>query len=432
MRACNLFVAALVAAVFLLLAVRPAAAEVEQVAPITATSPLVYRWISSGAAYSASYEGHLQSCMLWAAVNKPLAAYAVLTSGTDASGTCTLYNSSDGWVGSVVFSRSSVCPIDYTWNSSTGQCENPNSCPVAEPPYTFNPSTSMCEREQLIADCPAALTEYSSGYYDVGTVPKMAANIACVNGCTILFGGTLSATSVVDGVKHYFAYGNYVYNGFHSENPPSNTCPPDKEVIAATVAAPTGTCAAGQNYGFVNGKMVCLDSSGIIVSSDSASAVSYAQTLADAARLATLQAAAAAVTAAGGSASAVEAAQSVAAGVYAANSGGSYGGVASDPVTSAFCADNPTASICVGEEYGTVEDTALGEKTVNVSITPVQVGGAGSCPAPTSLTFLGDGGQPHLFVWTTYCNYATGIKPILLVFAWLAAAGILVGGFKAA
>lgn len=82
-----------------------------------------------------------------------------------------------------------------------------------------------------------------------------------------------------------------------------------------------------------------------------------------------------------------------------------------------------------GLVFDPVPDNAvLGSKIVNVSITPVSVGGSGSCPAPSVMVLHG---QTYHFDWTIYCNFANMIKPILLAFAWLAAAGILVGGFVA-
>lgn len=80
-------------------------------------------------------------------------------------------------------------------------------------------------------------------------------------------------------------------------------------------------------------------------------------------------------------------------------------------------------------DFGSVSDVDLGTKTVNVAITPVSVGTGGACPGPSPMVLHG---QTYYFEWTTYCNFAAGIKPILLVFAWLSAAGILIGGFKAA
>lgn len=111
-----------------------------------------------------------------------------------------------------------------------------------------------------------------------------------------------------------------------------------------------------------------------------------------------------------------------------------------------YCVDNPSAAMCQQKtacdknpnlascaELGSgfvADDVPLGIKTVSVSsITPVQVGGAGACPAPHAMVLHG---HTYYMAFDTYCNFATGIKPIILVFAWLAAAGILVGGFKTA
>lgn len=75
------------------------------------------------------------------------------------------------------------------------------------------------------------------------------------------------------------------------------------------------------------------------------------------------------------------------------------------------------------------DSVPIGTKTVDVGvITPVLVGSSGGCPAPSPMVLHG---QTYYFDWTTYCNFAAWIKPLLLAFAWLAAAGILVGGFVA-
>ena len=77
-------------------------------------------------------------------------------------------------------------------------------------------------------------------------------------------------------------------------------------------------------------------------------------------------------------------------------------------------------------DFGSVGNVDLGTKTVNVTIAPVSVGSNGSVLSPMVCMVR------HIFEWTTYCNFASGIKPIMLVFAWLSAAGILIGGFKSA
>jgi hypothetical protein len=103
-----------------------------------------------------------------------------------------------------------------------------------------------------------------------------------------------------------------------------------------------------------------------------------------------------------------------------------------DPVLAQFCKDNPESSICVGQNFGEVNDVDLTDKPINVSITPIlegALGQAGSCPAPRAITL---GGQTKYFDYTTFCNFSNGIRPVILAFAWLLAAGILVGGFKTA
>lgn len=79
--------------------------------------------------------------------------------------------------------------------------------------------------------------------------------------------------------------------------------------------------------------------------------------------------------------------------------------------------------------FDSVSDSVpLEDKSTKVEITVVPVGGDGSCPAPSVMVLHG---HTYYFDWTTYCNFAILIKPVLLAFAWLAAAGILVGGFVA-
>lgn len=117
---------------------------------------------------------------------------------------------------------------------------------------------------------------------------------------------------------------------------------------------------------------------------------------------------------------------------------GISGGTQTGAITINNCITNSVGVVvCAGTPAGTGESVTLDEvpnnvslanKVVNVAITPVSVGGAGSCPAPSVMVLHG---QTYYFDWTTYCNFANMIKPILLAFAWLAAAGILVGGFVA-
>lgn len=92
------------------------------------------------------------------------------------------------------------------------------------------------------------------------------------------------------------------------------------------------------------------------------------------------------------------------------------------------CELNPLSAGCA--ELGAVpDDVSLDEKKININtITPVAVGGAGACPAPKSFTLRG---KTYYMSFDIVCSYVTGIKPIIIAFAWLIAAGILVGGFRA-
>lgn len=67
-------------------------------------------------------------------------------------------------------------------------------------------------------------------------------------------------------------------------------------------------------------------------------------------------------------------------------------------------------------------------KNITVSqITPVVVAHAQAVCPSTNITLQG---HPAVWTYTTECNFATSIRPILLAFAWLSATFILVGGVK--
>ena len=64
----------------------------------------------------------------------------------------------------------------------------------------------------------------------------------------------------------------------------------------------------------------------------------------------------------------------------------------------------------------------LETKDKEVSITPEEFGGGGSCPAPVHIP-----GANVDFEYTEYCNFFTGLKPILIAVAWVIAGAILIG-----
>ncbi len=318
------------------------------------------------------------------------------------------------------YKGSSVCPANSI-GTTTCTCTDP---------YIPNAGATAC----VMPACPSLGADAGAYWITTGTIPASIYTVGngtfCKTGCETKSFLTIprpdgypiddGATKIENGVRTYYSFREYMYTGASCTG--GDTLP-----VASTVPAADG-CAANQSMIQMGSKIRCIDpSTGAQVDSNSASAVAAAKTLADAKVAAQIQAAGDAVVAAGGSASDVAAAQSVAAGVAAAGGGGT-GAASSDP-QAAFCAENPTASICVEQDFGAVDDSTLGEKTINVAITPVSVGSAGSCPAPSPMVIHGTTGY---FNWTTYCNFANGIKPILLAFAWLSAAGLLVGGFRSA
>ncbi|MBI1887205.1 MAG: hypothetical protein HYS19_02365 [Nitrosomonadales bacterium] len=406
--------------IFCLPMIRPASAEIEQVLP-ESNARLVYYVF----AYQATTERATPDLSRMAFNDTyggdPFVAWGAPVAYSSCGDIVTTYSRkiwNAGWT---------------VWKNVLPNCLNPVGeivCPSASPAYAFNATSGMCEREAVPPPtCAAAGTVHSEGFYDIGTSPTnnggIPPRLACDNGCQTNYEGDSVGWRVqVGGVYHYFAQGAFVHQGV--------VCASGEPSLGVLTSVPTVSCAAGQSLVTgSNGFKKCYDDmSGSFVDGNSASSVAAAATLAAAKQAAAINAAYAAAQAAGLSASGVEASQSVAAGVISAGGFSGVGGSSSDPVMSSFCQDNPTASVCAEQEFGKIEDSALGEKTINVSITPVTVGGAGSCPAPTP--FQLHDGVTRYFQWTTYCNYAIGIKPILLAFAWLSAAGLLVGGFRSA
>lgn len=335
----------------------------------------------------------------------------------------------------------SLVPLDHRYFCSgvlsTSNCtDTQTNLSIATPNYTCpdgytksgTAPNQICTSNP--AACPAAGTPFSSGVYDLGTQPRFPSGSlsSCANGCVLSFNGGVDKTAIVDGVTHYYATGEYYYDGRAYVDPPSSSCPAGTAAVASMAGVPSASCAPGQNYGTVNGKLVCLNSDGSVSGTDSAEALAAAAA-AEADRIKSAaekarQAAEAEATVAGKTAEEITVAGNTAA---ASAAGAAAANVEDDSPLGKFCADNPDAPICIETDYGDVDDVDLENKTIDVSITPVAVSGAGSCPAPSPLVIRG---QTYAFEWTTYCNFANGIKPILLAFAWLAAAGIMVGGFR--
>lgn len=343
-----------------------------------------------------------------------------------------------------------ACPAGQNWTYGGGQCTRPD-CVL---PQVRSSSTGVCQA------CGDEGTIVSSGFYDVGDNPQIEHPpiVTCsTTGCEAIYNGaSIGSRGLVAGVYHYYAKGSYVL---------SNQSCSSGLVTPNVVSSTTETCAAGQSSATMNGRTICVNPSpdgGTVASGNSPAAVDGAK--------GSIASEVEAVGTLGGGMGLDPSAISTGQGTVLGGGGGAVGVGGTDDIVTAdfcrrnpynpicvgitsptttpgqeqqavnfcadnpgvpacvnFCTSNPTSSICVDLDYGSVEDSTLETKDINVAISPVVVGGAGSCPAPSPMVLHG---QTYFFKWDTYCNYATGIKPILLAFAWLSAAGLLIGGFK--
>lgn len=93
---------------------------------------------------------------------------------------------------------------------------------------------------------------------------------------------------------------------------------------------------------------------------------------------------------------------------------------AKTPGTPEFCAANPTALMCLKTDTPESDDLEKKDKTIAITPDSGWGSGGGSCPAPRRFS-KGE------FSFQTYCDFASGIKPVIISVAWLVAAGILIG-----
>ncbi|MEW6706477.1 MAG: hypothetical protein AB1430_16645, partial [Pseudomonadota bacterium] len=111
--------------------------------------------------------------------------------------------------------------------------------------------------QQQQAPCAPTCTAgevVASGFFDIGTdATKAPVLMACKGECEAVFDGVSPAGStLVEGVKHFYAKGSYVNTGnscSSSDNDPGDGIPGDNP--------PPDTCPAGYDMGTVNGKHYC-------------------------------------------------------------------------------------------------------------------------------------------------------------------------------
>lgn len=90
------------------------------------------------------------------------------------------------------------------------------------------------------------------------------------------------------------------------------------------------------------------------------------------------------------------------------------------------CEKYPDTLGCANLDIPVAED--LAKQTVPIAlISPVSVGGVGSCPAPMTASFLG---QNVEVAFTPLCIFADTLRPLVLAIAWLSAGLIFIGGVR--
>lgn len=89
-----------------------------------------------------------------------------------------------------------------------------------------------------------------------------------------------------------------------------------------------------------------------------------------------------------------------------------------------LCEKNPTIAACA--KLDVPDATPIQNKDISVSITPDSGWGpsTGSCPAPRPLALHG---LTTEFSWQPMCDFASGIRGVILAVAWLIAAGSVIG-----
>lgn len=90
------------------------------------------------------------------------------------------------------------------------------------------------------------------------------------------------------------------------------------------------------------------------------------------------------------------------------------------------CDKYPDSLGCM--DPGEADDSNLESVTAGSSISPVSVGGGGSCPADQSITLVGGG--TVVFTWQPICTFANMINPVVLALAWLLGGYILIGALR--
>jgi hypothetical protein len=142
-----------------------------------------------------------------------------------------------------------TCPSGQNWTLSGTNCTRPD-CTAQQ---VRNSSTGVCEA----APCLSTSSAGAAQWYDMGTSPDAIKKFVCVGGCMALYSGDSVCTpAIVEGFRHYYAYGGYDYSGAGAVD----GCTAGAEVPAApsgSTEIPVSHCASNQIEGLIDGKLNC-------------------------------------------------------------------------------------------------------------------------------------------------------------------------------
>lgn len=90
------------------------------------------------------------------------------------------------------------------------------------------------------------------------------------------------------------------------------------------------------------------------------------------------------------------------------------------------CEDFPNSLGCIDTSVGDeiVPDITIPGFDAGVAFSPINLSSVSGCPSPISMDFMG---QPYDIEYTILCNYGSSVSPLILLFASLSGAMIMLG-----
>ncbi|MDO9448877.1 MAG: virulence factor TspB C-terminal domain-related protein [Rugosibacter sp.] len=306
-----------------------------------------------------------------------------------------------------------VIDNDYVCRTTTNQCP-PNSTLVSGS-CKCNANYSQLDNSSCVARCPSAGSILVSGYFDLGTSPLASFGLRCSsNGCGVLFSGVSpAATSLINGVKHYYAKGDFAHLG------PDETCTPSSApgIPSNTSSLPVTTCALDQISITVNGIKKCVDGTGTVQSSEpekTKTTTSVTVTNGDGSSTVTN------TTTNNYTGETTTTVTNYSSGQTPPTQPADSTVPLEDEPKPDECELNPERVGC--KELGTPEDDAvIGSEAPDISITPESLSLSLTCPPDVPLA------HGAVFSWQPTCDFAGMLHPIVLLMAWLMAGYIVLG-----